>query len=340
MDSKIKTFLCANYDQEAIDSLELLAQSGSSRKYYRFKSDGKSVILTEGETIEENKTFFYFTNHFSKVIDNLPVVDKISFDFSLYSQNDLGNHSLMNYLETNREEAKGLFFKSVQQLVKMQVLGDKDLDYSQCFSYPKFNYLLVLRDLFSFKNYFLNLLGIEFNHGKLLMDFERFAIDFEHIPYQYFVFRDFQSRNIMVYDNEPYFIDYQGGMKGPPQYDLVSLLWQAKANLSKEWKEELYDLYIKEFIDTTQKDLDSLEFKHAYELCLVERLLQVLGTYGFRGIYERKPHFLMSIEFALKNLSEIQDLTLLENYPELQKVIQKLAQPETFTHLKTSIDGK
>lgn len=340
MNSKIQTFLELHYSPSAIDSLELLAESGSSRKYYRFQNENESLILTESENVEENKTFLYFTEHFSKVIDNLPEIKEIADDFTVYTQSDLGNLSLMDCLDKDREGAKELFRKSVVQLVKMQVLGDQDLDYSQCFSYPKFNYLLVLRDLFSFKNYFLNLIGIEFNHGKLLQDFERFSIDFENIPEQYFVFRDFQSRNIMVKNNEPYFIDYQGGMKGPAQYDLVSMIWQAKANLSNEWKEELYDLYIKEFIDTTQRDLNAFEFKRGYDLCLIERLLQVLGTYGFRGIYERKAHFLSSIEFALNNLGEIQDLSILGDYPELQKVIKILAEKETFENLKEIINGQ
>lgn len=340
MKSKIEAFLDLHYNSSAKDSLELLAESGSSRKYYRFQNEGNSLILTYGENIEENQTFLYFTEHFSKVIDNLPIIKEISDDCMMYTQSDLGSQSLMNVLETEREASKELFRKAVRELVKMQVFGDENLDYSRCFSYSNFNYLLVLRDLFSFKNYFLNLVNIEFNHGRLLEDFERFSNDFQQIPYQYFVFRDFQSRNIMIHKNRPYFIDYQGGMKGPAQYDLVSLLWQAKANLSKEWKDELYDLYVKEFIDATQKDLDAMAFQKAYDLCLIERLLQVLGTYGFRGIYERKSHFLSSIEFALKNLAEIQNLEILSDYPELQKTIVKLTDEQIFESLKQRIDEK
>lgn len=336
----ILNFLRINYSQQSVDSLQLLAQSGSSRKYYRFEWEGKTLILTESENVEENKTFLYFTEHFSKVIRNLPKIEKVSEDFRIYTQSDLGNQSLMNLLETDSSQAKEIFVKSVKQLAKMQVLGDENLDYTQTFSYPKFNYLMALRDLFSFKNYFLNLSGIEFNQGKLLGDFERFALDFERIPHRYFVFRDFQSRNIMVYENEPFFIDYQGGMKGSVQYDLVSLLWQAKANLPSDWKSELYEEYVKEFIDLTQKDLDGTEFRKGYDFCLIERLLQVLGTYGFRGIYEGKTHFVTSIEFALKNLNQIKDLVLMENYPELKKVIRKLAEPQTFITIKSIIDER
>lgn len=340
MKSKVETFLDLHYGLSAKDSLELLAESGSSRKYYRFKHNEESLILTYGENQEENQTFLYFTKHFSKVIRNLPTIKKISKDGVIYTQCDLGNQSLMNLLEKDREKAKEFFKKSVVQLVKMQVLGDDGLDYTQCFNYPKFNYLLTLQDLLSFKNYFLNLINIEFNHGKLLDDFERFSNDFQKIPYQYFVFRDFQSRNIMIFEDEPYFIDYQGGVKGPPQYDLVSLIWQARANLSKEWKAELYELYVKEFIERTQKDLDANAFKRAYDLCLIERLLQVLGTYGFRGIYERKSHFLNSIEFALKNIAEIKELEVLNNYTELKKIIKILAEKQTYDEIKQRIDEK
>lgn len=340
MSNQIKNFLLNHYNREAAESIRLLAQSGSSRRYYRFFDKDKSLILTESENVEENKSFIYFTRHFSEVIENLPEIEKISDDYNIYVQNDLGDLSLMKLLETDREAAKEVFVKSIKQLIKIQVLGDKNLDYNQCFSYPEFNYLLVLRDLFSFKNYFLNLLGIEFNHGRLLKDFEKFANDFEQIEYRYFVYRDFQSRNIMVNKNKPYFIDYQGGLKGPVQYDLVSLIWQAKANLSDEWKQEFYDLYVTEFIDTTREDLDGYRFKKAYDLCLVERLLQVLGTYGLRGIYERKPHFLDSIEFGLKNLNSIKNMTLLDNYPELKTVVSELANENTLKTLKQKINGK
>src|SRR5690625_292049 len=133
MELKVETFLDLHYGSAAKNSLELLAESGSSRKYYRFVSEGEPLILTFGDNVEENKTFLYFTEHFSKIIDNLPEVKKISDDFMIYTQSDLGNQSLMSCLMENRESAKELFRKSVIQLVKMQVLGDRNLDYSKCF---------------------------------------------------------------------------------------------------------------------------------------------------------------------------------------------------------------
>jgi aminoglycoside/choline kinase family phosphotransferase len=338
MNFQIQTFLKSNFGQQAIDSLQFLSGGGSSRKYYRFEFEAKTFILTENPNIEENKTFLYFTSHFSKIMDNLPKIEAVSDDFSLYVQTDLGNQTLMDLVILDKNSSKKFYGDSIHQLVKMQIIGNENLDYSKCFSYPKFNSTLVLRDLFSFKNYFLNLAGIEFNQGKLIADFENFAQDFERIQFQGFVYRDFQSRNIMIHNEKPYFIDYQGGLKGPALYDLVSLLWQAKADLSDEWKSEFYEIYVKEFIETTKEDLNGIEFRKAYELCVLERCLQVLGTYGFRGIFEQKTHFLESIEFGLNNLKKIQNWILLENYPELKKVISKLTEQETIQKIKSKIN--
>lgn len=340
MTEKIQSFLNLHYGEQAVETLELLSGGGSARKYYRFFYSDQSFILTESQNVEENKTFIYFTEHFSKVIENLPKVYQVSEDSTLYVQSDFGNQTLLYVVFKNPNESKFLYEKSIRQLAKMQVLGNRNLDYSECFSYPKFNHVLVLRDLFSFKNYFLNLLEIEFNQGKLIQDFERFSLDFEQIPEQYFVYRDFQTRNIMVYENEPYFIDYQGGLKGPAQYDLVSILWQAKTDLPESWKEEFYEIYVKEFIDLTQRDLDGVQFKNGYELCILERLLQVLGAYGFRGIFEGKKHFVESIEFGLKNLKKIKEYSVLDNYPELKKVINKLTEKSTFQTIKQIIDER
>lgn len=340
MTEKIRSFLNLHYGEQAVESLELLSGGGSARKYYRFQYSDRSLILTENPNVSENRTFIYFTNHFSKIINNLPEIFEISDECDLYVQSDLGNRTLLDLFIQHPGNSMLFYEESVRQLAKMQVLGGVDLDYTKCFSYPVFNHILVLRDLFSFKNYFLNLLQIEFNQGKLIQDFERFAYDFEAIPEKHFVYRDFQTRNIMVYRDQPYFIDYQGGLKGPVQYDLVSLLWQAKTNLSDNFKEKMYDIYVKEYIDTTRQDLDGNQFRKGYELCIVERLLQVLGTYGFRGIYEGKTHFLESIEFGLNNLNKIKNYLILDNYPQLKKVIYTLTQKSTFETIKRIIDER
>lgn len=337
MNLTAKQFIREQYGDQAVQSIQPVAGGGSSRKYHRFIFQGKSYILTESDNINENQTFLYFTEHFSKTIDNLPKLYAVSSDFRFYVQSDFGDVSLLDVVTKDREASLKFYKNAISNLVKMQVLGDVNLDYSRCFSYPKFNYLLVLRDLFAFKNYFLNLVEIEFSQADLLKDFERFSFEFQNIQPQHFVYRDFQSRNIMIRDEKVCFIDYQGGLKGPPQYDLVSILWQAKTNLSEQWKTELYDFYIGQFIETTQRDLNSHAFLKGYELCLVERMLQVLGTYGFRGIFEGKAHFVESIEFGLKNLERVCDLTLWENYPEMKKVVSLLTKRETNDKIKKII---
>lgn len=336
MKLKRESFIENQYGKEAAKSLQSIGNGGSPRQYFRFISDDKTLVLSESKNVAENETFFYFTQHFSKIIPNLPEIKIISEDKTLYVQKDLGNVSLLNLLESNRESAKEIYKKALLQLVKMQIEGNEKLDYSKCFSYPRFNDILVLRDLFNFKNYFLNLLNIDFNQAKLLRDFERFSLTFEKIPTQYFCYRDFQSRNIMVKNNEPYFIDYQGGNKGPIQYDLVSLLWQAKANLSSEWKKEFYEIYTRELLKYTG-DLDVGMFRNSYDLCLLERLLQVLGVYGFRGIVEGKKHFFESIQFGLNNLKQIIDYPILDNYPELKRTIEELIEERTFIKIEKKI---
>lgn len=329
MNQKIHDFLSEKYSHHAIDSIQPITQSGSSRTYYRFEHQKQSFILTESNNTEENKTFFYLTEHFSKTQTNLPKIDKISSDLTLYTQTDFGNQTLLDVLEKNPNQAFDLYKNSLIELVKMQVLGYDNLDCTKLFSYPKFNHILVLRDLFSFKNYFLNPLEIELNAGKLLLDFENFAQDFQKIPDQYFVYRDFQSRNIMVKENHPYFIDYQGGLVGPPQYDLVSILWQAKANLPEIWKNELYDFYVNEFSEVTHQTVNPIRFQNSYQLCMIERMLQVLGTYGFRGIFQHKKHFVQSIQYGLTNLQVLLRFKVLESYPELKSILEKLVQNDT-----------
>jgi len=338
MDSKIISFLAQHYSQEAADSVQLLSGGGSSRKYYRFFDQNHSYILAESSNIEENKTFFYYTEILNKILPNIPKIWQTSDDFTLYTQTDLGDKTLMNVLENDFEEAKKYYFDSIRLLVKAQIEAGKEIDFNQAFSYPKLDKTLILRDLFQFKFYFLNVIGIDFNQGKLIKDFDLFASQFDQLSPKGFVFRDFQSRNIMVKNNEPYFIDYQGGLYGPIFYDLVSLIWQAKANLSTEFKNDLYNFYLQELqeLDNTIVPIDC---KVSYEYCVVARLIQVLGAYGLRGIIERKPHFIESISFGLENLKAIIDYPILQNYPELKHIITVLIQPETIEKINNKING-
>lgn len=338
MDSKIISFLTQHYSQEAVNSLKLLSGGGSSRKYYRFFEQNESYILSESSNVEENKTFFYFTDVLNKTLPNIPKIEYISDDNTLYIQTDLGDSTLMNVIENNFEEAKEYYLESIKLLVKAQIEAGKTIDFTQTFSYPKLDKTLILRDLFQFKFYFLNVLGIDFNQGKLIKDFDLFASQFDQLSPKGFVFRDFQSRNIMIKNNHPYFIDYQGGLYGPIFYDLVSLIWQAKANLSADFKNNLYDFYLQE-LQKLDETIVPIDCRRSYEYCVVARLIQVLGAYGLRGLIERKSHFIESISFGLDNLKSIIDYPILQNYPELKHIITVLIQPQTIEKINNKING-
>jgi len=158
------------------------------------------------------------------------------------------------------------------------------------------------------------------------------------------MFRDFQSRNIMVHKNGIYFIDYQGCMQGPPQYDVASLLWQAKAQLPAAWKEDLLNGYIASLSKLPVPRMDEIHFRRGYLQFVLLRMLQVLGAYGFRGLLEHKPHFISSIGPALKNLQEfLSDHPQIPTYPELRNLLEKLSSTEMqerYTQPKPADDVK
>lgn len=338
MDSKIIDFLNENYSQEALNTVTLLTGGGSARKYYRFWDQNQSYILADSSNIEENKTFVNFTHQLREIIANIPQIEKINSDFTLYVQTDLGDVTLMDLLKKDENQAKKVYFEVVEKLVEAQIKGAKTIDFKHTFSYPKLDKTLILRDLFQFKFYFLNALGLDYNQGKLIKDFDLFASQFDQLSPKGFIFRDFQSRNIMVKDGNPYFIDYQGGLFGPIFYDLVSLIWQAKANLPLEFKKELYAHY-----ENHLKKLDpnaiTIDNRRSYEYCVVARLLQVLGAYGLRGLLEKKPHFIESISYGLDNLKLILDYPILQNYPELKTIIKVLTEPSTLERVNHKING-
>jgi len=289
------------------DRIEVLPQSGSDRRYFRVFGDSESVIATHGINVKENETFIYFSKHFSE--KNLPTAKilAVNEDFTIYLQEDFGNDSLLTLLEAEgyTKNIYGLFSQSLRQLARLQIEGDAGLDYDQCLTNKEFGKQAILADLLYFKYYFLDALRKPYDKQKLIDDFEALSNYLTHTEYKYFMFRDFQSRNILITtDRQVHFIDYQGGMHGAPQYDVASMLWQAKANLSEEWKNNLLNDYMTAFEEIVGQPIDRSIFHSQFNGYVLIRLLQVLGAYGFRGLFERKAHFLISIPMALKNLSE------------------------------------
>jgi len=291
---------------EAPSGVMLFPASGSERRYFRVSGEGQTVIATFGENVPENDAFIYFSAHFKEKDLPVPKILAVSSDKTIYLQEDFGDISLLNALEANgyTEDVYLLFKKSLQSLAQLQITGHNGLDYSRCLTNTVFGKEAIMADLLYFKYYFLDALRKPYNKQKLLADFEALSNYLAHTEHTFFMFRDFQSRNIILHNGVPHFIDYQGGMLGAPQYDVASLLWQAKANLSDDWKERLLVDYMNAFEVVSGKLLNREVFRAQYAGFVLLRLLQVLGAYGFRGLFERKAHFLTSIPAALRNLGE------------------------------------
>jgi len=286
------------------DFIEKIPQSGGDRIYFRIKQGADSYIATYNLNLKENETFIYFAQHFHSKGLPVPKVLAVSADQKIYLQEDLGADSLLDVLEREgkTERVYQLFQKSLKALVQLQVKGSEGLDYSKCLTSKTFGKHAVLTDLLYYKYYFLDTLQYPYDKQALIDEFELLSDQLSDSHFNYFMFRDFQSRNIVVKGNEVFFIDFQGGMKGGMPYDVASLLWQAKAELSNEWKERLLNDYIKEAEIVLGETIDATLFKKQYHGFVLLRLLQVLGAYGFRGLFERKAHFLTSIPLGLKNL--------------------------------------
>ena len=213
-------------------------------------------------------------------------------------------------------------------LAKIQIKGAEGFDFSICYPQPEFNKRSVLWDLNYFKYCFLKATGLEFQENRLEDDFDRFADKLLQAPIDCFMYRDFQSRNVMIKEGEPYFIDYQGGRKGPVFYDVASFLWQAKAQYGAELRGELLDTYIKSLGE--HRDVNETEFREMLDHFVLFRLLQVLGAYGFRGYFEKKPHFLQSIPYALENLREVMLHCDFSAFPYLMNVLHEMAALKQF----------
>lgn len=320
------TQLYKTWSGQEPDAIDVLQQAGSERRYFRIWKDGKSIIGTYGANIKENESFFYFSKNFQE--KGLPVADilAISADRVFYLQEDFGNVSLIDHLEEKgeTEAVYALYQKSLKELARVQVLGNKGLDYDKCLTNKEFGRQAIMADLLYFKYYFLDALRKPYDKQALIDDFEALSTYLTHADYKFFMMRDFQSRNIQVMeDGSVHFIDYQGGMKGAPQYDVASLLWQARANLSEWWKDGLLIDYMDALEPLLDKPLNRAVFVSQYNGYVLIRLLQVLGAYGFRGLFERKAHFLTSIPLALKNLKAfITKNSMGISVPEFDKVLQ------------------
>ena len=299
----------------------MIKQQGSNRIYTRVTDEnGRTVIRVEGTNRDENRAFIYMAKHFRSLGLPVPEVYWVSEDEMTYTQEDLGDTLLFDNITPT------LLERAIRALAHIQVIGAQGFDWSVCFPVPEMDERSIRWDLNYFKYCFLKGTRIEFSEPRLEDDFDtltaKILSPLRGEPERgWFLYRDFQSRNVMLKDGQPYFIDFQGGRKGPTQYDVASFLWQAKANFPAALREELIDAYLDE-LHKLQPSLAEQSWRIALPHFVLFRTLQVLGAYGYRGYFERKPHFLESIPNALKNLHEV--LNQLPEYAYLRELADSL----------------
>jgi aminoglycoside/choline kinase family phosphotransferase len=299
--------LFQRWSKEPVTEFTPLPPSGSYREYYRLKGTKNSVIGVYNSDKKENRAFIEFSKHFTENSLPVPEIYAVDQDNDIYLIEDLGNITLFSYLSEIRGEEKfdekivSIYKKVIDMLPRFQIEAGKNLDYKDCYPRAQFDKQSMMWDLNYFKYYFLKLGKIPFDEQTLETDFHTLSDYLLEADSNYFLYRDFQSRNIMIRNGEPYFIDYQGGRKGALHYDLASLLFDAKADLPHKVRAELLQYYI----SAVQKyvEIEETEFIQMFFGYVLIRILQALGAYGFRGFYEKKEHFLKSIPYAIDNLS-------------------------------------
>lgn len=323
-----------NYLGKKSSEFVTLAQSGSARVNFWAQSDNRKYIITYNENIQENESFFYYSEVFSALHLNTPTIFTISEDRKIYVQEFLGETTLSEIIakESLSSNVKSLVQQTLEKLYQLQILTQNKIDYSKTFEYEKYDDLPVTHDLYYFKNFVADVLELEYHKSTLLQEFKKIVSLIESLEPKGLMIRDFQARNIMVNnDNNVAFIDYQSAMYGPLMYDVISFLFQAKANFPEIFKNEMLDFYIHQFENLeTQHQL-----KNSVKPIQLMRFLQVLGAYGFRGLIQRKQHFIASIEKGIENITEFaQNWENMKDYPELEKVIQQLSLEKTRLKIK------
>ena len=291
----------------------------------------------EGTNRTENHAFIVMARHLRSKGLPVPEVYWVSEDEMSYTQEDLGDTLLFDYISHGRttgkfsEDEKSMLRQTIRTLAHIQIEGAEGMDWSVSYPVACFDRRSIFWDLNYFKYDFLKLYGVEFDEAPLEDDFERLADRLLAVPCDVFMYRDAQSRNVMIRDGKPYFIDFQGGRRGPIYYDLASFLWQAKANYPKELREELVEDYWKELSVISGKwkveGGKFSDFRARLNEFVLFRMLQVLGAYGFRGLHGGKRHFVESIPFAIRNLKALfEDVTeLREAFPAIYKIVDSLA---------------
>jgi aminoglycoside/choline kinase family phosphotransferase len=319
--------------------IDTMPQSGSDRKYFRIKRKAGTMIGVFNPVQEENDAFIGFTRHF--ISGRLPVPEVMGYlpESNVYYLQDLGNMTFYSWLEERitstdiDKEAEILFRKILDKLILFQTDGAEGLDTTLCYPHMSFDRQSMIWDMNYFKYMFLKLMGAPFNEGELEHDFNDLAQFLLEAGQYYFLYRDFQSANIMIIEGEPWFIDYQGGRKGAPQYDVASLLCDAKISIPAGVRGRLLDYYIDNFCKKTGEDNKRVRYYYS-GFCLI-RLMQALGAFGFRGLYEKKPTFTESIVPAIGLMTELIEDEASDIFPRgLKRTILEIPALRKFKDLK------
>ncbi|MBN2664400.1 MAG: phosphotransferase [Bacteroidales bacterium] len=313
-----------------------LKQSGSYRQYYRISSENEKLLGVYNPDKTENEAFLSFSEHFKSKNLNVPNIIARFDEENIYFIEDFGDLTVYDFLKQNptNSEIVDIYKKILNQLVRFQFDGVQNLDTSKCYPRAVFDKQSIMWDLNYFKYFVLKIAKVTFNEQKLEDDFNNFSDFLISTNLDYFLYRDFQSKNIMLVENEPYFIDYQGGRKGAVYYDLASLLFDSKANLTEKIKVELKKYYF-EIINQRIK-VDEETFEKYYNNYALVRVLQAFGAYGFRGLVERKQQFIASIPKAFKNISYFLDNNYIsDDFPMLKQTLKELVNSE----LANDFDG-
>lgn len=332
MEQKIIELYTKTFGQAPARVEHLFGGGGSSRRYYKMTADnGSSVYGVTSTSPDENESFYRMSLLFKKRGLSVPEVYGLSEDRSCYLQQNLGTTTLKDFINSHKdaegnidEEGMSMLKTVVSDLPNVQFRGAGNDVFSQCYPVPELDAMSVMFDLNYFKYCFVKLTGIEFNEVSLQHDFYRLADDILAEDSDTFLYRDFQARNVMIYEGRPYYIDYQGGRRGPIYYDVASFLWQASAGYTDELRQELIDVYLAAL--QPYRPMAKTEFMPRLMLFVLFRTLQVLGAYGFRGLWEKKPHFVASIPAGLSNLRSLVEQGVVDAYPYLKTVCNSLIQ--------------
>ena len=327
---------------QAPDSINVMRSDGSDRKIYRIFSAGKTVIGIIGDDPDENLAFVEFSKIFKKFGLRVPEIYAENLDEGVYLEEDLGDYTLFEWMTPIREkhglteEIKNMYRAVIEYLPSFQIKGGAEIDYSLCYQHVIFGKHSMNWDLHYFKNQFLDVAWKNsFDEDLIEKDFQSLIEFLLQENRNYFLYRDFQSRNVMIKNDLPYFIDYQSGRRGALQYDVASMLFDAKANLPQDFREEMVEAYLSEV--QKFKKIDTNQFMKYFYGFVLMRIMQAFGAYGYLGYVKKKKHFLKSVPYAVNNLRALLDknLEVFNRIPTLRKIYEKLATDESLLTLGT-----